>query len=302
MWYLFLMYFLFATVFSVGKITLMHGEPFFFSFFRMILAAIILIVFQLFQKKANLKISKKDLFPLFMVGFFNVFVTNGLEFWGLKFMESGKTGFIYTGTPFFSIFLSYLFFSEKMTKLKWLGLFLGIIGFLPIYFLDSGEKSGWYFSYPEIAVSIAAMSCVIGWIYFKKLLNNGVHFMTINSYSFLLGGLFSFITSQIFEKWQPVPVTSWSPFIWGTIYIVFVHNLICYNIYGYSIGRFSLPFVNIVGYISPLIALIIGCLILKETISIIIFFCFIPILLGIILYYKEELLNRGNSLKSVASE
>lgn len=299
MWPLLLMYVLFATVFSIGKKTLLSVEPFFFSFVRMMMAGCILIGFQLLFKIGSLKLAKKDLFPLLMVGVFNVFVTNALEFWGLKFMGSGKTGFIYTIAPFFSIILSYLIFSEKMTKQKWLGLFLGVLGISPIYFLDSSDEvRGPLFSYPEIAVSIAAMSCVVGWIYFKKLVNNRVHFVTINSYSFLIGGLFSLIPSIAFENWDPIPVTSWKPFIWGTAYIILIHNLICYNIYGYNLGRFSLPFVNIVGFISPLVALIIGWFFLEEKLSMALLFCFIPILLGIYLYFREELKAKSLALKS----
>ncbi len=95
----FLMYALFASVFSVGKIALEGAAPFFMTGIRMLAAGGVIVIWQWFNNRKELRIRVKLWPVLFAVGFFNVFITNGCEFWGLQFPPSGPTSLIYSLAP-----------------------------------------------------------------------------------------------------------------------------------------------------------------------------------------------------------
>lgn len=285
---LFFMFALFASVFTVGKITLQYVDPFFLTGIRMLLAAGILFIFQLVRDPKKISFQKKH-FPLILfLSVFNVFITNGLEFWGLQYMETAKTCMIYNLSPFAAILFSYFFLREKMVWKKWVGLLIGLIGFLPI-FLNASHTNLLLSSLPEFAVSISAVTAVAGWIAMKKLIRDFAYpFLIANAFSFLFGGLFSLGASLIFEDWHPLPLTSWPLFIAGVVYIALVHNVICYNLYGYSLQKFSVPFITFAGFSSPLFTAIYGWIFLNEQPGLSFFVSFVLVFLGIFIYFRAE--------------
>ncbi|MFN0064927.1 MAG: DMT family transporter [Chlamydiales bacterium] len=285
------MYALFASTFTVGKVTLQYVDPYFLTGVRMLLAGCILFSFQYIRNRNALALQWKHLPSLFLLGFFNVFITNAFEFWGLQYMETAKTALIYSLSPFFAILLSYFLFKEKMRWKKWLGLFVGLIGFLPIYLQPSNEQTLFgRFSLPEIAVSISAFTCVIGWLIMKRLVRlYQFSFLTANTYSFFFGGIFSLITSFAIEDWHPLPLLKWQPFLFGLIYITIIHNVICYNIYAYSLRRFSLPFMTFAGFTGPLFTAAFGSIFLDERMNLLFYLSFVVIISGLLIYSRAEL-------------
>jgi len=288
------MYALFASVFTVGKVTLQYVDPFFLTGVRMLLAGGLLLIFLGFKSPNKIYIHKKHIPLLLLLSFFNVFITNAFEFWGLQYMETAKTSLIYSLSPFVAILFSYLFLSEKMSGKKWLGLFIGILGFIPIFLTSSKAetelKNLAFFSLPEIAVSISAFTAVVGWIIMKKLMRDMAYpFLTANAFSFLIGGIFSLITSAFAERWEPIPASAWTPLLCGVLYIAIVHNVIGYNLYAYSLNRFSIAFMTFAGFTNPLFTAAYGWLFLNETVGLPFFLSLGLIILGISLYSREEL-------------
>ena len=111
MYLVFLLYALFASVFTISKTGLQYAEPFFFVGSRMALAGAILLAYQFFMKRDQFLLRKEHLAKFLGLAFFNIYVTNVLEFWGLQYLTSFKTCFIYSLSPFVSalFFVSHFF-------------------------------------------------------------------------------------------------------------------------------------------------------------------------------------------------
>ena len=290
MWIVLLMYALFASTFTAGKHILLITSPFFFTGVRMLAAGAVLLLIQLLRDPSSLKIRKEFLPYICLLGAFNVFITNAFEYWGMQELESAKACLIYSLSPLFSIVLSYYFFGERMNGLKWLGIGVGFLGFIPIFLLSPTEES--LLKVPTIyesAVMISALTSVIGWMTMKKLVKNTtISFVTANLYSFLLAGVLALVWAFFTEPLAPLPVYPLSTFLPEMFFILLAHNVICYNLYSYSLSRFSVSFMTFAGFVTPLFAEFFGWFFLGESCSWLFFASLGVIIFGLVLYAQGE--------------
>lgn len=286
-----LLFALFASVFTIGKAALETTEPFFFVGVRMMVAGIILLAFQGAKNYKNIILNKRDLFPILGLSLFNIYLTNMLEFWGLCRLTSFKTCFIYSLSPFMSALISYLVFSEIMTPRKWLGLFIGCIGFIPIlYYQDSIDISKERIFLAELAVAGACICNAYGWVILKQTIKeNKLSPLTSNGYSMLIGGFFSLAHSYCVENWSPIPSTDYMTFITSTFALIIISNLFCYNLYGYLLKKFSATFISFAGFTTPIFAAFYGWLFLNETIPLAFYVSGVIVFTGLYIFNVEEL-------------
>lgn len=239
-----LLYALFASIFTVSKEALVYAKPFFLVGARMAVAGGLMLVFQYFKDKKAFVYKPGSWGRILRLALFNIYITNVFEFWGLQYLTSFKTCFIYSLSPFASALFSYFLFSEKLTQRKWIGLIIGFLGFIPVLVSQSGAEdlagSLGVFSWAELAVVCAAVSSVYGWILLKQLVfQDGYSPFIANGTSMLIGGVFALVHSVATETWDPVPATNFPVVIQCTLFLIIVSNCICYNLYGYLLKSFQ---------------------------------------------------------------
>jgi len=293
MFYPLLLYALFAAIFTISKTSLGYAEPLFLVGTRMACAGALMLLYQAIFSKKGCRIGKKQLTPILLLALFNIYLTNACEFWGLKYLTSAKTCFIYSLTPFISAILAYFFLSERMTGKKWIGLCIGCSGLMPILFSTTEVEAltgrFFAFSWAEIAVMGAACSSAYGWILLKQLMDQScLSPLTVNGWSMLLGGGAALLHSLAVEPWEPVPIYSWWPFLTCTLLLIALSNLICYNLYGWLLRRFSATFISFAGYSTPFFTAFFGWLFLAEKVDGAFCLSSIIVLFGLILFYQEE--------------
>jgi drug/metabolite transporter (DMT)-like permease len=299
MFFVALLYALFASVFTASKQALEYAPPFFLVGTRMAFAAVLMLAFHaLIQKKSIVpkmgKDAKGSFWRLVQLGIFNIYLTNVFEFWGLQYLTSFKTCFIYSLSPFLSAFLSYFIFAEKMSSKKWLGLIVGFAGFLPILISKTSQETVggelWIFSWAELAVVIAAISSVYGWILLKRLVSeDGYSPFTANGLSMLIGGSLALIHSFFAENWSPSPITEFVPFLECTLFLIIVSNCICYNLYGFLLKRFSATFMAFAGLTTPLFSALFGWAFHSEIPTLSFYVSFFIVFAGLFIFYSQEL-------------
>lgn len=292
--FVFLLFALFASVFTVSKIGLEYSQPFFLIGTRMTLAGILLLSYEFYRNGCKIKIDKQSFRRILRLALFNIYITNVLEFWGLKYLTSFKTCFIYSLSPFISALFSYLIFTEKMSVKKWAGLTIGFLGMLPVLLSETSleEQTGhlFMFSWAELAVIIAAATSVYGWILLSQLIKeNGFSPLLANGLSMVIGGCMALIHSGLVEEWDPIPVTEFLPFALCAIWLLVVSNLICYNLYGWLLKRFSATFISFSGFTTSMFSAFFGWAFLHESLTWPFMVSSVIILLGLSLFYQEEL-------------
>lgn len=297
MFYVTLLYALFATVFIIAKTGLEYSQPFFLVGSRMLLAGVILLGYQSFIKKETFSFNAQTWRRIFRLSIFNIYLTNVFEFWGLKYLTSFKTCFIYSLSPFLAALFSYILFGENMSDKKWRGLVVGFIGFIPIllYQTASEGEAGQFFilSWAELSVLVATICSVYGWIVLKQIINdNQVSPLSANGMSMLIGGVFALCHSLVFETWNPLPVSNFTIYFECTLLLILISNLVCYNLYGVLLKRYSATFLSFAGLMTPLFTALFGWAFLGEVVTWPFYLSYIIVFMGLLLFDQEELKQR----------
>lgn len=303
-----LMYGMWSSVFSLGKLALISSPPIFLTAFRMLFAAVILLGYLGLRKREKLKLSKAQVIPLLLFSFLSIYLTNVLEFWGLSHLSAAKTCFIYSLSPFFAVILSYIHFKEKINKKKALGMAIGFIGFLPVIASQAGSESLYaafsIFSWPELAIMGAAFFSVYGWILLRIMVKKQtLSPISVNGYGMLFGGFIALIHSFISDSWMPTPIAEgqYMNFFQGIFLMTLVSNVVCYNLYGYMLKRYTATFLSFMGLLSPVFASINSYFILGEAPSLTILASTAVVSLGLFIVYQAEL-KQGYIVKKQGSD
>lgn len=291
--YFIIMFFTFAlgsSVFSIGKLTVLHSTPLFLTAAHTLLAGSILLAYLLASKKASLKITLKQFFYIVVIALTTSFLHNILQFWALQHLSAAKTCFITALSPFLASLFSYLHLGEKINSKKCFGLLLGFFGFLPAVF-SQREIGGEVNFLPEIAMLASTLCSVYGWILFRSIVkDNSISATTINGFTMFLGGLFALLISSFIDSWHPLPIEP--GFIkevsLGIALMTLISNIIFCTLYGWLLKRYTATFLSLVSLMNPILTSITAKIFLGENFSWTIFLSTAILSLSLFIIYKAE--------------
>lgn len=289
-----LVYALFASVFTTAKFALEFSSPLFLVGSRMLAAGLIILIYQALTNPSSLRLTKRRVFLLAMLGIFNIYLTNIFEFWGLNHLSSSKTCLIYSLSPFLSALFSYLIFNDRLTPKKWAGLCVGFAALLPIMLHQTAQEADsgvfWLFSWAELSVVMATFCSAYGWVVLKQVVTEEkCSPVTANGMSMCLGGVLALIHSRAVETWNPVPISNLEYFLISAAVLILVSNLICYNLYGALLKKYSATFLSLAGFTTPLFAAFFGWAFLKEEVPFPFYISLFVLFAGLLLFYQEEI-------------
>ncbi len=286
-----LLYALFASSFSMGKILLRYTEPIFLTGARMSIAGIILLAYQYFWPTASFRFKKKHWKLYAQITLFGIYFNYILRFWALDYLPSSKTSFFYNFAPLISALYSYMIFNERLTKRQWIGLSIGFIGMIPLLLGTSpGEQKvgEWFFiSLPEIAVLCSVALHSYSWIIVRKLVREKSYSpMMVNGLCMTFGGLLALITSPFVEG--IFPVTNVSSFFGWLMLVILISNIICHNLYAHLLKQYTATFLSFAGFLSPIFASLYGWAFLQEKITWNLYVSGAIVLIGLYFFYRDE--------------
>lgn len=287
-----LLYALFASSFTMGKVLVTYAQPIFLTGIRMLLGGLILLSYQFIYNRKHCKFNTSNI-PLFIQAMLSgIYLNYILRFWALNYLTSSKTNFFYNLAPFFSSFYSYLLFDERMSKKQWLGLAIGLIGIIPILLqggdMESIAGSYWKISLPEAAVIVSVLCHSYSWIVVRKLVRtHEYHPMMINGITMTSGGLFALLTSYMLE--QQGPINDPTTFFGWLVLVVLVSNIVCYSLYGHLLKTYTATFLSFAGFLSPLFSAFYGWAFLHEQITWHFYMSGIIVFIGLYLFYQDEI-------------
>lgn len=293
---------IFASVFSLEQLSVIHAYPFFITGLRMLLGGMLVIIYQKIVHPESLNF--KEIFSkrftiqiLFLLAMFNFYLTNGFETWGLQYLSGAKTAFIYNLAPFMSAFFAYIHFDEHMTPKKWMGLIISFIGFLPVIFSQNPSEEHLlhmaFLSTAELAIIIASASFVYGAILMQKLVRKKYYnIFLINGIGMLMGAVLCFVHSLLVEPWNPVPIKAdgnWLALSLIIIAMVILYNIIAYGSYLILLKQYTATFLSFSSFFCYLFAALFDWLFMGVLVPTSLWIGSIIFFIGLYIFYKEEL-------------
>ena len=248
--------FVWALAFPFIKIGLKELSFINLTIMRFLVVCITFITLLLIKTNSFSKLYKKDILPIFLLGFFGVIVYNlGLNY-GEQLISPGAASLIIATIPVFIVIFAVILLRERIGLIKLLGIIISLCGVLIISALGTKEAviRITYF-YAAIAVLIAAIMGALYTIAGKKFLEryNG---LSLTAYAILLGslGLIPFISKSLFDEVAVMSINGW-------IAVLFLG--LCSTVVGYVIWYVALKIktaseISVFLYAIPIISTIVS--------------------------------------------
>jgi drug/metabolite transporter (DMT)-like permease len=198
------------------------------------------------------------LLGLLMIGF-----GNGCLVWAQQFVPSGVAAVLVSVIPFWMIGVEALMpEGESVRRRQVLGLLLGFGG---IVLLTSSSMNG---SAPTrqivLGVIMTQLSC-LGWAVgsaYSKRHKREENLFAATAVQIMFGGAVLMVVATITGEWSDVAPTSRS--LIAVLYLVVVGTFVGYVCYVYALKHLPVSIVSLYAYVNPVIAVILGSLLLKE--------------------------------------
>lgn len=197
---------------------------------RFLIVCITLATILVLQSSKFSKLHKKDILPIFILGFFGVMVYHiGLNY-GEQFISPGAASLIIATIPILIVILAAVFLKEKITWKKLLGVVLAFGGVLIISMWGRPETSiEINYIYGAFAVLIAATMGAFYTIAGKKLLERYTA-LSLTVYAMLFGslGLIPLISTSLFNEVAALSTDAWLAIIFLGLFSTVIGYLLWY--------------------------------------------------------------------------
>ena len=282
--------FIWGTTYLALRIGVLHFPPFLFTAIRQVSAGIILMTL-IFSVKKSVWPSANHVLQQAVAGFFLITMGNGLVAWSEVHIPSGVAAIICSLMPVAVILINLAVgHDEKPNIIIGLGVLLGLGGIVLMFSEHVAE-----FAKTEYLVGIlltlgAVVSWALGSIWIKKHHSNSNPFVNASLQMFF-GGLFCLPVSVAVDDLSSI---SWSPeAVYSLSYLIVFGSIVAYASYLYALRNLPMTIVSLYAYVNPLVAVILGWIVLNEKLNLTIGLAIAVTLVGI------YLVNRGHQLRTV---
>jgi len=249
---LFLVQLLYGLNYTFAKIVINENfvKPFSLVLLRVAGATVLFWIFGLFFKQE--KIELKDYFTFFLGAVFGVAINMLLFLKGLELTSPIHASVIVTITPIIILILSSFFLSEKITRLKILGVVLGFCGGILLTILGKSTRIGDNVPLGNTLIFINAISYSIYIIIIKKLTAK-YHPFTFIKWLFLFGLLL--VLPFGYHEATEIQWDTFTPYIWfSVLFVVIGATFGTYILNPLALRSLKASTVGVFIYLQPVIA------------------------------------------------
>jgi putative membrane protein PagO len=253
--------------------------PFISVGLRFSFAALFILIFMKI-KGMRIQMDRLSIKLYLQMAFFSFVIPYGLVYWGEQYIPSGLASVLFAINPFFvTIFSFYILSQEKITPYKIIGMIVGFIGIVVIFSEDITNTAG-FFVWGMVAVVLSAL--MQGWIQvIVKKYGQHLHSFTMNYYPMLIAGISMLIIGLFTENLDYIKFDSKA--ILSVLYLAFFGSMIVFTCWYWLLKRVNVIVLSLITFITPVIALILGIILLKEVFTVTDIFGSFLVLVGLII-------------------
>lgn len=259
---------------------------------RMAMAAVILFTIAILNHH-RITISLKEFRMLFISGILLWVSGNGLVMWAEQRANSGFAALVIASTPIFSAFIESLLDRKRPTKLLLGSLFLSLAGIIVLIApsLTRGITT-------DLAAGLVICLGAISWAAASVLqtrLPMNLEATVVAAYQHLFGGV-GFITI-VFLTGQHWPQATHSAWV-ALAYLIVFGSVIAFTSYIRTLKLLPISIAMTYAYVNPVLALMLGWLILDESLTIWTLVGALMVILGIGGVFRDNEVKKSSNRKA----
>ena len=246
--------------FIVGKITLRHLDVITLMSFRIVLAALILLLIY-YSSHRRARLDRRDLWTFAVLGFFGVLVNQGLFTIGLNFTTTGHSSLIIAMAPILVLMLASIKGLEALTISKGVGMALSFTGVALLatekgLSLRSGNLAG------DLITLAGMLGFAIYAVYGKKVAAryDSVAMNTFNTLEAAILLLPLAVYRGAHLNWAAVGWAGWA----GLFYMAAISSVLGYLIFYWALRHMAASRISAFSYVQPLLVNALGLTLLGE--------------------------------------
>ncbi|RLZ12626.1 DMT family transporter [Faecalibacter macacae] len=232
---------------------------------RQFIAGIIMLIILLFRKELKW-IGWKNFSSQIIIATLMLIFANGMTTFAEENLTSSLASLISASTPILVFIGSLIIGLQKFTIKGLIGILMCFSGILFIFWDGIQDLAN-----PEYRSGIILMFCAIcgfasGTLFSKKIKINTENITLNLFYQFMFAGIVQIILAFIFSK--EYNFENWSTkSLLSMLYLAIFGSVITFYAFHYALSKISPVQVSILSYINTIIAILLGWLILDETIT-----------------------------------
>lgn len=251
-----------SSTWIIIKIGLQGAPPFKAAGIRFLLAFVIVAAILLYRRVPLPRARQFYGLTLFL-GIFQMGVPYGLVYWGTQHISSGLTAILFSTIPLFTAISARVLLGDPLALNKILGIGLGTAGVYVIYAGSTsagGPMSGFGIAACLGSAFLASLSSVV----LKKYGKAYDPFATL-SLPLIIGATVLAVGAALFEQHRPV---SWDAKTMTTIvYLALIGSVTAFSLYFLLLKHMDVTVLSYQTFIIPALAVLIGWLFLRETVT-----------------------------------
>ena len=188
----------------------------------------------------------------------------GLVYWGEQYIPSGLTSIVFSIYPFTVALFSFLFLpNEKVTVWKISGIVIGFLGVFIIFSNDvhiSSPNASWGMAAILASAILQAYSVIV-----IKKHGHAIHPFAITFVPMLLGGILLLAASALLEDFAKIDFTARA--VLAIFYLGIFGSVATFVSYFWLLKRVEAVILSLTSFVTPIIAVILGVIVLGEEFS-----------------------------------
>jgi drug/metabolite transporter (DMT)-like permease len=223
-------------------------------------------------------------------------LSNGLSVLSVVYMPSGLGAVVGAIAPIWVVLFSVFVFKRiKIKPQTIVGIVMGFLGVVITFYEFLGDILHSDFSFGIIFGVISSITWALGTLFTAKQTKDMDPYFAMGWQMFVSGLILNTIsfTSGKFVNYTDIPAEGW----YSIAYLVIIGSVIAFGAYIYALKRLPATLVSIHSYINPIVAILIGTVLMNEALTLFILIGTIVTLVGVYIVknsFQRKIKLQGN--------
>jgi len=199
-----------------------------------------------------------------LAGSLTIFIGNGGVIWAEQWVPSGVAAVMVATVPFWMLGVEMCFQDGERPSPRLLtGLLVGFAGIVVLVWPDITGSSGASRGYIVgiIALQVACLGWSVGSVLSRRFAGRGGA-LAMAAMQMFFGGLFMLVAGTLRGEWTQLTWSSRT--VVAELYLTFIGSILGYSAYTIALARLPSATVSLYAYANPVIAVLLGALLLAE--------------------------------------